>query len=515
MNNFGVLLIVLYFCRQNFVIFLIMIQRLIIDGQPEYIELMPKIENDDSQNNRREWLLENGKIKLKFVEEPLGQFKEFLEIPQNIELDKEVEDELKFQIFDLFDKITEQQRSGFEADAAESNSLEKYPYDPKDIAINNFNWSVDYINQLLKKDIIDLSPDFQRNFVWDYKRRCRLIESILLGIPIPAFYLAKKEGGKGYYVVDGLQRLTTLRQFLNNDFPLKHLEYLNKDQRVEDNVEGKYFRDEQTKKKKGLGDDYEFRLLGTQFNVNVMESQTPIRVKFDVFRRINTGGKPLNNQEIRNCLMDNSQRRLINDLATSDEFQTATGGSVSSARMNAQELVMRFIGFWYLRILKTDKASYQGDMQAFLDDMVDRFSKDAGKYDKIIERDFKQAMNNAFHLFGDYCFRKCLPKHLLAGAKRQLINKSLFTTWSVLLSQIKTVEVRSSFPKQGSFASMLAEALERSKKGNENNFSQKTSEQGAKNVYSYYDTVSYRTNDKVSLEIAFAKTAELIQNYIA
>lgn len=493
-----------------------MVQQLNIDGQYKYIEFTPRVlEKTDA--NKRIWSLENGTINFKFVEEPLGQFKEFIDFPKNISLDEDTREELKVQIFDLIDSHIEQERHGIEPIEEENKGEANYPYDPRDISINNNNWSVDFIFQLLSKEIIDLSPDFQRNFVWDYKRKCRLIESILLGIPVPAFYLAKS--GKRYHVVDGLQRLTTIKQFLDNEFPLKFLEYLNKNQPEENNLEGKYFKEDEKTKKEGLGDEYEFRLLGAQFNVNVIDDNTPTQVKFDVFRRVNTGGKPLNNQEIRNCMLSEDSRKLINELAESEEFKKATGGSVSTTRMNAQELVMRFVGFWFTKIYKLTKYehnqktkifAYQGDMQAFLDQLVEVLNaKIHLSYFPLIEKDFRRGMKNSYHLFGKNCFRKCLPEHLQnPHSRKQLINKSLFTTWSILTSQLSREKIKNNFPKIGHFAIVLAEELEDSKNNREI-----TSERGQHKI-NYYDAVSYRTNDKIMLDFAFEKTQDLIEKYI-
>jgi len=491
-----------------------MVQQLYIDGQYKYVEFTPRV-LEEIEATRRIWSLENGTINLKFVEEPLGQFKKFIDFPENINLDNDTKEELKVQIFEIIDEHIEQVRHGIEPIEERNKAEGNYPYDPKDISINNYNWSVDYIFQLLSKEIIDLSPDFQRNFVWDYKRKCRLIESILLGIPVPAFYLAKS--GKRYHVVDGLQRLTTIKQFLNNEFPLKYLEYLNKNQSWENNLEGKYFRDDEKNKKEGLGDEYEFQLKGTQFNVNVIADNTPTQVKFDVFRRVNTGGKPLNNQEIRNCMLSEEPRKLINKLAESEEFTKATGSSVSTTRMNAQELVMRFIGFWFTEIYnmteythnqKNKKFAYQGDMQAFLDQLVEVLNNKAHfSYYTLIEKDFKRGMKNSFHLFGENCFRKCLPEHLdNLHSRKQLINKSLFTTWSILTSQLNTDEIKKNYSEIGGFTRTLANELKNSR----DNKTIASNKQQHK--INYYNAVSYRTNDRIMLDFAFEKTKELIEN---
>ena len=473
-----------------------MIFRVKKDNEISLYDLLPSVIEENEQ--WRKWELRNGSFAFRVKEYPIGEIDEIFDLPANVSV-ADLEDANE-RLFEIFDNYKDQKRQG--TDFEVENSPSNYPYDPKKISISNFNWSVDTIRQMLERKIIRLSPDFQRNFVWDYKRQSRLIESILLGIPVPAFYLAKSEKGS-YNVVDGLQRLTTINRFLNNEFNLKYLEYLNGDNGT-DKLEGYYYKT--VGDKKGidslLDGDYEFRLKSTQFNVNVMDVATPIRVKLDVFRRINSGGKPLNNQEMRNCLMEEDTRKLINELAESDIFIAATGKSVTTDRMVAQELVMRFIGFWYIEILKytikDDKGAdkpmdYNGDMQGFLDNLVGFLNKEGSKQHKNIREYFTRSMTNAHHLFGKYCFRKCLSKHLELNAPKQLINKSLFTTWSIMLSKYDASTVIKNNEAE-SFARILADELE--------------------NNQDLLDNVSYRTNDKKILDEAFLETLEIIKNHI-
>ena len=185
---------------------------------------------------------------------------------------------------------------GFDdSDEEERNEDVKYnPYNPKLIRVDTKPFSIKQINEMIEAEDIDLSPDFQRGFVWnDITRKSRLIESLLLRIPIPVFYFAQDEEGK-FQVVDGVQRLTVISSFMKNEFRLKNLEYLSE-------CNGKYFKKENAKSD-SLEDLYVRRIEQTQLFINVIDPQTPSKVKYDIFKRINTGGKVLNAQEIRNCL---------------------------------------------------------------------------------------------------------------------------------------------------------------------------------------------------------------------
>ena len=160
------------------------------------------------------------------------------------------------------------------------------PYDPELIDVRDSPISVfQAYTMILDKDI-NLSPDFQRNVVWDSKRKSRLIESILLRIPIPVFYFSQGKNGK-LSVVDGLQRLTAIKSFMDNELKLSELEYLTE-------LNGLTYADLQKKY-----DLYWRRFKLTKLSANIIQPGSPTKVRYDIFRRLNTGGRPLNNQELR------------------------------------------------------------------------------------------------------------------------------------------------------------------------------------------------------------------------
>lgn len=357
------------------------------------------------------------------------------------------------------------------------------PYDPELIRVDPRQFSIKYIQEMLESDEneLDLSPDFQRNFVWnDITRKSRLIESLLLRIPLPVFYFSQDNEGR-FQVVDGVQRLTVIQSYLNNEFKLRNLEYLKE-------CEGKYFNKPNVNSKENLDTKYVRRINTTQLNCNVIDPQTPPKVKFDIFKRINTGGKTLNHQEIRNCFASTKVRGFLRKLVNSEEFIKATGGSVSSSRMADQDLVLRFIGFYYLRNLGNQKLTYRSDMDNFLDHVLMILNEE--KEDQLlkIEKSFIQSMKNAYYLFGRYAFRKCMPEHLKPDAKKQMLNKSLFVTISVSLSK----HVLEDFKENSKFGLLkypFAEEIESNPK--------------------YYDALTNGTTDQKRLSLSF-KIAEKI-----
>lgn len=291
------------------------------------------------------------------------------------------------------------------------------PYDSRQIRVDPKTFSLRNVLDMIAENDLDLAPDFQRMRVWTPLQKSRLMESVFLRIPLPAFYFSSDAEGF-MQVVDGVQRLSTIYNFVREDgFPLQFLEYLDVElggltyKQLEKTVWAK-------------------RINTTQITVNVIDPQTPARVKFDIFKRINTGGTPLNSQEIRHCMSGKRSRELLRRLTALGSFHTATGGSISgSLRMVDRELALRWIGFELLPSLN----EYGGERLATLDDLLNittqRIDDDASlKTDDLIGR-FDKAMSNATVVFGRHAFRKWLP----GETNRSPLNRALFEAWSVPL----------------------------------------------------------------------------------
>lgn len=384
-------------------------------------------------------------------------------------------------------KFRESIRAGYEPEDEEGkNSFEPTPYDPEKIKVRRDTFSVYQVFDMMHKENgdIDLNPEFQRNFVWDNARKSLLIESILLGIPIPVLYFAENKKGE-YHVVDGMQRLTTIKQFLNNEFALKNLEYLHE-------CEGMFYKkDGKVKDSKVLNRKYSRRIEQAQLNINIIESTSPSEVKYDIFKRLNTGGRPLNNQEIRNCLALQFVRNILRDMASSAEFKNATGESIGDIRMDAQEMALRFCGFYLEKV--DGIISYPGEMNPFLDQTLDKLNEMQPSRLKSIAEEFKFSMKTCFYLFGKYCFRKCLSEHLIADSKKQLINKSLFITWAIEVLNFKNSNIKKKV-KEGEFAKILAKEFD--KKGE------------------YYNAITLNTSSIKNLDLAFSYAKQILKKQI-
>ncbi len=310
--------------------------------------------------------------------------------------------------------------SGIEVERDDSESRIEHPFDPEKIKVRTTSILVGQLVSRIKHKEIDLAPDFQRLFVWDLKRRCRLIESLLLKIPIPVFYVAADEQ-ENWSVVDGIQRISTIYDYVTDKFPLGQLEYLSQ-------LKGM--------KHSELSRRMQRRIDETEFVVNVIEPGTPEDVMFNIFRRINTGGMILNGQEIRNALYPGPVREYLKELAKTEEFLEATNRSIKETRMVDRECVLRFVAFYDTPWEKYDANDFNG----YLCRTMKNINAMTLEQRTSIAEDFKKAMQAAHDLFGEYAFRKRYSR----DDSRRPISKALFEAWSVQLArcspdQIKTL----------------------------------------------------------------------------
>lgn len=357
------------------------------------------------------------------------------------------------------------------------------PYDPELIDVRESPMSVQQVHLMINDGDINLSPDFQRNVVWDAKRRSRLIESILLRIPLPVFYFSQGKDGK-LSVIDGLQRLTAIQCFLDNKLELCELEYLSELNGI---------------KAKQLENTPAFqlywrRLKLTKLSANVIQPGSPTKVRYDIFRRLNTGGLPLNNQELRNCMASPALRKALKQMVNSEDFKMATGGSVKDDRMGAQELALRFMRFWSWMRSKEGISAYKGDMEATLDDWTDNVSQ-LNQFDfKVCEDAFKRGMANSYYLFGRHSFRKVFSGYTDLSS-RSVINKALFISFSVVLSRFDPEEVKNN-NERGSWIKLLADVID----------SDTTESRNAMKL------LSYGTNGVKNIKMAFSIAEMLAEN---
>jgi len=310
--------------------------------------------------------------------------------------------------------------TGFELEETEGEDQITEPFDPTKIRVESKPLPISNALERMTNNEIDLKPGFQRRAgIWNDDAQSRLIESILIRIPLPAFYFDATDEDC-WLVVDGLQRLTALRRFvIDKDLKLDGLEFLSQ-------FEGAGFDN--------LPRNFQRRIRETVLTAYLIQQGTPSDVKFTVFKRINTGGLPLSAQEIRHALFQGKATTLLEVLAGSDEFKQATANGVKDKRMGDRECVLRFIAF-----ALTPYTEYTtGEWDKFLNTTMEMLNSMQKDQLEELRRRFKRSMNAAQTIFGRDAFRKRYDP----DAGRRPISKALFESWSVNLDSLSDAKLK-------------------------------------------------------------------------
>lgn len=295
-------------------------------------------------------------------------------------------------------------------------------YSKANIKIDRDQFTIFELNRKHERGLIILDPDFQREEVWVPKQQSELIESVLMGIPLPFLYLNETKDGK-LVVIDGRQRLTTFFKFLKNSFKLKEL-------RILEDLNGMYFSD--------LDEKLQANLEDFQLFAQVIKPPTPDRVKFDIFDRVNRGGTVLNNQEMRNALYQGKSTELLKFLSQSQAFKSATSESISPKRMNDRYIILRFLSFylWKKELLKDangDPVQYKADLDDFLGKSMEFLNGLSAAEIEELKYKFTLTMTNNQLIFNDEAFRR--PSK---GGRRKPINMILFESFGYLFTHFQT-----------------------------------------------------------------------------
>lgn len=287
--------------------------------------------------------------------------------------------------------------------------------DSNQIMIQQKPISISGIIDRIEHNEINLDTDFQRKrSLWDDITKSQFIESLMIRIPIPPFYFDGTDD-ESWLVIDGLQRLSTLKEFIiDKKLTLTGLEYFS-------DYNGCHYDE--------LPRSYIRRIDETQLSLYILMPGTPDNIKFNIFKRINTPGLKLETQEIRHALYQGAATRLLKTLSETIEFRTATGESIPLDRMLDQEFILRYIGFKYLGIEQFKECDASIDL--FLNRAMVFLNKCEDKEIEEIQSTFIRTMDCAYRIFGKYAFRRISA---LPPAKRNPINVALFESWSVSLS---------------------------------------------------------------------------------
>lgn len=277
----------------------------------------------------------------------------------------------------------------------ETYSLEDVPKEQRYLNTISYDYSVEYLYHLIKTKKIILEVPFQRKQIWKNDKASALIESIIMNVPIPPLYFAEEEDGS-WLVIDGLQRLSSIKNYFDNEFALTKLEVLSELDKIK-------YKD-LPPKAKGLLNDGLLR-------VNIIRKDSNKDIKYDIFMRLNRGAVTLNYQELRNCLyrgnLNDAAKELCNE---NSDFLKILKQKKPHTRYLDVELIIRY--FAISRNITTDEEgnyivkNYKGKLVQYLNEYMDE-NKDCSLEDKVgLKEKFNLTIEKVVSIFGkDKAFR--------------------------------------------------------------------------------------------------------------
>lgn len=315
----------------------------------------------------------------------------------------------------------------------EDVGLTKQAFNPNNIKVRLDSISVYSMAQRIDHKEVKLDTAFQRKEgLWKDEQQSRLIESILIRFPLPVFYFDGSNQNE-WLVIDGLQRLTTLKRFMvTKELKLTGLEFLK-------DLEGKGWDDLDRPKQRQINE--------TSLQCYILEEGNK-DVKFNIFKRINTGGLNLSDQEIRHA-MHQDVAEYLKKLAESSEFIKATRDKVSPERMLDRDFVNRFLAFYLFN--QETEYTYEDDLDSFMNRTLDKVAELTTTELDDIETRFRAAMVLSKKVFGDAAFCK------KEDYKR--INKALFEVISVSFARLTNTERSQVFQRKSALRKAFYEAV--------------------------------------------------------
>ena len=281
-----------------------------------------------------------------------------------------------------------------------------YPLD--DLLIRSESRTIYDVTRRIDQGNYIMDPDFQRDFIWPEDKQSKLIESVIMRIPLPVFYTAEDNKGR-MVVVDGLQRLSTFSRFVGGELKLRLPD--------RNELHGKKFSDLEPK--------LQNRVEDCNLIFYIIDTKVPEQARLDIFERVNSGA-PLTRQQMRNSLFMGYGTRFLKTESRTDIFRKATGGSLDSKKMRDREFVNRFCAF---QILDLDE--YHGDMDEFLANCLKKMNRSEESELSRLSDEFRRGLANNFALFDRHAFRKHDP----GQERRSVLNASFWDVMSTGLSR--------------------------------------------------------------------------------
>jgi hypothetical protein len=297
--------------------------------------------------------------------------------------------------------------------------IENYPLD--DLLIRTESRAIQDVLRRIANKQIELDPEFQRAFLWKEDKQSKLIESVLMRIPLQVFYFAENEDGD-LVVVDGLQRLTTFQRFFKNELKL--------DLKAREQLHGKTFA--------GIDTKLQIRFEDGQLTFYIIGAKVPERVRLDIFERVNSG-TPLTRQQMRHAIYSGQATRLLTTLAGIDLFKDVGGALGSDANVRAmkdREAINRFLAYFQFGWREYLDSNYDDFLARALRETNDRVRDKKVVDDRSAVRTkaaaaFEASMRMNTLIFGEHAFRKSLVD---PQSRRSAFNLALFDVFSATLA---------------------------------------------------------------------------------
>lgn len=277
------------------------------------------------------------------------------------------------------------------------------------VAFDSYDITVKQLYDMILERMINIAPAYQRHFVWDTGRQSALIESLLLGIPVPSLFMATNKDAT-WDVVDGVQRLRTILNFIGNEDDLKKtgIEFkqlkLHNLEKLEA-MNGVVYED--------LPKSMQIMFQTRPVRITVLNDRSDFSVRYDLFERLNTGGVTLHPQEIRNCVYLGEFNDFIKDLSQNENFRAVV--KMTEERGNYEELVLRFFAYY------EDRENYSGSVKGFLNSFMEKKTKsfkNKSHFSKLFSDTFKFLNEN-------------LPKGIVRDARKNRTPAVLYEAISI------------------------------------------------------------------------------------
>ncbi|WP_226704494.1 DUF262 domain-containing protein [Microbulbifer elongatus] len=282
----------------------------------------------------------------------------------------------------------------------------------RSVAFDSYDITLKQLYDMVLEGMVDIAPEYQRHFVWDNARQSALIESLFLGIPIPSLFMATNRDAS-WEVIDGLQRLTTILNFIGEREELEELGIKHKKLKLSgleklDSMNGLYYED--------LPKSMQFMLQTRPLRITVLNDRSDFNVRYDLFERLNTGGVTLHEQEIRNCVYIGEFNDFIKELSGNVDFRSVVKMTERAERLGSyEELVLRFFAYY------EDQELFVHSVKEFLNEYMEKKTKNFNN---------KKQLRDLF-LKTFKALKESLPDGIVRGARKNITPIVLYEAISV------------------------------------------------------------------------------------